>query len=193
MQIEQYPHPSLRWVAKPVREVTDEIRRIAREMVELMTASKGVGLAATQVALPIRLFVLNTKTDANPDGIEGIFVNPQITERKGLVEEEEGCLSLPGVFGKLKRAEKITVTATDLDGKPFELKLDGLNSRAVQHEVDHLQGVLFIDKLNPLAKIGIISKVKEFERTYRRGQEAGEIPSNKEFERQLAELEAKHC
>jgi peptide deformylase len=193
MQIVQYPHPALRWVSKPVREVNDAIRRIAREMLDLMYAAKGIGLAANQVALPIRLFVLNPKSDPALTEHERVFVNPQITDRKGIVEEEEGCLSLPGVFGKLKRAKIIKVTALGLDAQPFELEAEGLMSRAIQHEVDHLQGVVFTDKLNPLEKLRVIVKIREFERTFRHSQQAGEIPSNGELTKRLTELEAVHC
>jgi peptide deformylase len=170
MEIVKYPHPALRWVTKPIPQVDDEIRRIAREMLEAMYAARGIGLAATQVALPWQIFVLNIKPDDPSKAAERVFINPQILERKGLVEEEEGCLSLPGVYARVKRAERIKVAALGLDGAPFELSADGLESRAIQHEVDHLQGILFIDKLNPLAKLGVIGKIKEFERAYRRGQ-----------------------
>jgi peptide deformylase len=193
MQIVQYPHPALRWVSKPVREVNDAIRRIAREMLDLMYSAKGIGLAANQVALPIRLFVLNPKSDPALTEHERVFVNPQITDRKGIVEEEEGCLSLPGVFGKLKRAKIIKVTALGLDAQPFELEAEGLMSRAIQHEVDHLQGVVFTDKLNPLEKLRVIVKIREFERTFRHSQQAGATPSNGELTKRLTELEGVHC
>ncbi len=193
MQIVQYPHPALRWVSKPVREVTDEIRRIAREMLELMYAAKGVGLAANQVALPIRLFVINPKSDPPRPETERVFINPEITERKGLVEAEEGCLSLPGVFANLKRAQRIKVTALGLDGARFELEAEGLTARAIQHELDHLQGILFTDKLNPLEKIRIIIKIREFEKNFRRSQRAGEIPSNAALTKRLSKLESEHC
>lgn len=191
MLIVQYPHPALRWVSRPIREVNDEVRRIAREMLELMLAVKGVGLAANQVALPLQLFVLNPKPEDK--GQERVFINPRIIERKGLVEEEEGCLSLPGIYANLKRAERIKVTALSLDGAPFELEAEGLTSRAIQHEVDHLQGILFTDKLNPLEKIRIILKIREFEKSYRRSQKAGEIPPNDAIMKTLRELEAVHC
>jgi peptide deformylase len=178
MQIVYYPHPALRQVAKPVPEVNDGIRRIAREMLDLMYAAKGIGLAGPQVAVPLRLFVLNPKSDDPTRSEERVFINPQIVERKGLVEEEEGCLSVPGVYAKLKRAERVKVTAQDLNGATFELETDGLAARAIQHEVDHLQGILFIDKAGPLEKIRIIGKLKDFEREFRRKQEAGEIPPN---------------
>ena len=191
MLIVQYPHPALRWVSRPIREVNDEVRRMAREMLELMLAVKGVGLAANQVALPLQLFVLNPKPEDK--GQEHVFINPRIIERKGLVEEEEGCLSLPGIYANLKRAERIKVTALNLDGAPFELEAEGLTSRAIQHEVDHLQGILFTDKLNPLEKIRIILKIREFEKSYRRSQKAGEIPPNDALMKTLRELEAVHC
>jgi len=192
MEIVQYPHPALRWVAKPVRQVDDTIRNIAGQMLELMYRTKGVGLAANQVALPMRLFVLNPKTDPVDRSDEKVFINPQIVERKGIVEEEEGCLSLPGVYARLKRAERIKLTALGLDGNSFELEAEGLTGRAIQHEVDHLNGVLFIDKLNPLEKIRVIAKIREFERTFRRSQESGQVPSNHEIERMMGEAVAAH-
>ena len=190
MQIVHYPHPALRHVAKPVREVNEEIRRIAREMLGLMYAAKGIGLAGPQVALPIRLFVLNPKSDDPDRKEERVFINPEVVERKGLVEEEEGCLSLPGVYAKLKRAERIKVRALDPTGATFELEAEGMAARAIQHEVDHLQGILFIDKLGPLEKIRVIGKIKEFERDFRHKQEAGEIPPNQVIVRVLDEYAA---
>ena len=193
MHIVQYPHPALRWVSKPVREVTDEIRRFAREMLDLMYAAKGIGLAGNQVALPIQMFVLNPKSDAALTDHERVFINPKIVERKGIVQEEEGCLSLPGIFGKPKRAERIKIAALGLDGQPFDMDAEGLAARAIQHEVDHLQGILFTDKMNPLEKLRIIIKIREFEITFRRGQKAGETPSNEELSQRLRDLETAHC
>ena len=193
MEIVRYPHPALRWVSKPIREVNDEIRQIAHEMLGLMYGAKGIGLAANQVALPIQLFVLNPKSDPAHKDEERVFVNPKIVERKGLVQEEEGCLSLPALFGRLKRAEWIKVVATALDGSLFELQAEGLTARAIQHEVDHLQGILFTDKLNPLEKIRVIAKIREFEKEYRRRQKAGEIPPNEEILKTLGQLETAHC
>jgi peptide deformylase len=193
LEIVQYPHPALRWVSKPVREVNDEIRRIAREMLDLMYAAKGIGLAANQVALPFQLFVLNPRSKSNEADGERVFINPRIMERKGIVQEEEGCLSLPGIFGTLKRAERIKIAAIDLDGKPFELEAEGLASRAIQHEVDHLHGILFTDKLNPLEKIRVIIKIREMEKNFRRSQKAGEILPNEELNKALGQLEAAHC
>jgi peptide deformylase len=194
MEIVRYPHPALRWVSKPVREVNDEIRRIAAEMLERMYAAKGIGLAANQVALPLRMFVLNATKAEPPDRAhERVFINPQIVERKGLVEAEEGCLSLPEVFATLKRAERIKVTALGLDGSPFELEAEGLTARAIQHESDHLSGILFTDKLNPLEKIRIIGKIREMERDFRHSQEAGKTPTNDAIKHALSELEGIHC
>jgi peptide deformylase len=193
LQIVKYPHPALRWVSKPVRDVNSEIRDIARQMLELMHEAKGVGLAANQVALPFQLFVLSVKSDEGQAGQDVVFVNPQITDRRGLVQEEEGCLSLPGIFAKLKRAEWIKVAATGLDGKAFEMEAEGLTARAVQHEVDHLRGILFTDKLNPLEKIRIITKIREMEKNFRRSQKAGEIQPNEELAKALGQLEAVHC
>jgi peptide deformylase len=193
LSIVRYPHPALRWVSKPVREVNDEIRRMAREMLDLMYEAKGIGLAANQVALPFQLFVLNPKSGAGDTTEERAFINPRITERKGIVQEEEGCLSLPGVFGTLKRAESIRISALGTDGKPFELEAEGLTARAIQHEVDHLHGILFTDKLNPLEKIRIITKIREMEKEFRRSQKAGEIQPNEALHKELGQLEMAHC
>lgn len=185
MDIVRYPHPALRRVAKPVREVNDDIRRIAREMLDLMYANKGIGLAATQIALPIQLFVMNALSDPAATHEERVFINPRITERSGVVEKEEGCLSLPGLYAVVKRAERIRVTALGLDGQPFELEVSDMPSRIIQHETDHLHGIVFIDKLNPLVKLGVVVRIKEFERAFRRQQRDGTLPATVALEQAM--------
>src|SRR5437016_5349208 len=151
MEILPYPHPALRWKSKPIQEINDDLRRIVAEMFDLMYAAEGIGLAANQVGLPYRLFVLNLTGKKEETDQEHVFINPEIVKRKGTQEAEEGCLSFPKLYGQVRRAGEIIVEAFDLDGQGFELSIDDLASRAIQHESDHLDGVLFTDKLSEAA------------------------------------------
>lgn len=190
MRIIHYPHPTLRHVSKPLRTVDAELRRNVAEMLDLMYQADGIGLAANQVDLPYRLFVLNTTGDATQKEQELVFINPVITARKGMAEAEEGCLSLPGLYADVKRPEKITVSAYNLSGQEMRLELDGLPARAVQHEVDHLDGVLFIDRLSPTQQMAIRELVEEFEIRYAGARERREIPTDQDIASRLAELES---
>jgi len=152
MQILHYPHPALRRKSTPVTRIDQELRDAVREMFELMYASEGIGLAANQVGLPFRLFILNLTADPNEKDQEHVFINPEILKRKGTQEAEEGCLSFPKLYHPVKRFGQITVEAFDLDGNGFELTVDDLGSRAIQHETDHLDGVLFIDRLTDVGQ-----------------------------------------
>lgn len=189
MQIVQYPHPTLRHLSKPLRRVDAELHRMVREMFELMYQAKGVGLAANQVDLPYRLFVINLEADPAKRDLEYVFINPVITNRKGSAEAEEGCLSLPGLYGDVRRPEKVTLNAYNLAGKELTLELDGLFARAAQHEIDHLDGVLFIDRLSPTGTIAAKPAVEDFEASFVGRQSRGEIPSNTAIAARLAELE----
>jgi peptide deformylase len=189
LQIIQYPHPTLRHVSKPLRRVDAELHAIVREMFALMYAAKGVGLAANQVDLPYRLFVINLQSDpAVPEG-EFVFLNPVLNNRKGNAEAEEGCLSLPGLYGDVKRSERVTLNAYNLAGEEVTLDLDGLFARAVQHEIDHLDGILFIDRLSETGKMAIQDELDDFEMQFEGQFERGEIPNEETIARRLAELE----
>lgn len=190
MRIIHYPHPTLRHVSKPLRTVDAELRRNVAEMLDLMYQADGIGLAANQVDLPYRLFVLNTTGDATQKEQELVFINPVITARKGMAEAEEGCLSLPGLYADVKRPEKITVSAYNLSGQEMRLELDGLPARAVQHEVDHLDGVLFIDRLSPTQQMAIRELVDEFEIRFAGARERREVPTDQDIASRLAELES---
>ncbi len=158
-------------------------------MFELMYAAKGVGLAANQVDLPYRLFIINLESDpAAPEG-EFAFLNPVLTNRKGNAEAEEGCLSLPGLYGDVKRSERVTLNAYNLAGEEVTMDLDGLFARAVQHEIDHLDGILFIDRLSETGKMAIQEALDEFETQFEGQFERGEIPNEAAIARRLAELE----
>ena len=188
MQIVHYPHPTLRHLSKPLKRVDKELHGMVREMFELMYAAKGVGLAANQVDLPYRLFIINLEADPEA-GEELVFLNPVLTSRKGNAEAEEGCLSLPGLYADVKRPERIVLNAYDLAGQEINMELDGLFARVVQHEIDHLDGVLFIDRLSPTAEMAVKETLLEFEAQFAGHRERREIPDDETIARRLAELE----
>ena len=146
-----YPDPRLREKGKRVQAVTAEVKKLVDDMAETMYAAPGVGLAATQIGEAVQLFVVDTAEEGAPSDFR-VFINPEILERTGEITWSEGCLSFPGVNEEIDRAEKIRVRAQDRDGKTFELEAEGLLAVAIQHEYDHLQGVLMIDHMGPLKK-----------------------------------------
>jgi peptide deformylase len=150
-EILEYPDPRLREVAKPVEKVDESIRQLADDMAETMYAAPGVGLAATQIGVNLRVFVIDIASEDEPSDLR-VFINPEILEADGTQTWNEGCLSFPGVSEEIKRAEHVRVRALGVDGKPFELEATGLLAVAIQHENDHLNGVLMIDKLNALKR-----------------------------------------
>jgi peptide deformylase len=159
----EYPDPRLRQTAEPVRVVDDAVRRFADELLQTMYASKGVGLAATQVDVHKRILVLDV-SEAHND--PRLFINPEIVSAEGLAPAEEGCLSVPGIYDKVKRAARIRVRALGADGQPFELDAEGLLAVCIQHEMDHLEGKLFVDYLSEL-KRQLIRKRLQKERRQR--------------------------
>jgi len=159
LQIVHYPHPSLREKAHPVDVVDDQVRAVATRMLQLMHEADGVGLAAPQVALSWRLFVTNAR-EADPH--DRVYINPRLKlSDDPLISQEEGCLSLPGVLVQVRRPSLIMIEATDLNGKPFELTFDSLAARICQHENDHLDGVLIIDRMSPLDRLATRKILKE--------------------------------
>jgi peptide deformylase len=190
MRIVHYPHPALRHPARPVSAVTKQLNIQIGDMMEAMYEAKGLGLAAPQVALPYQLLVMNVSGDPNKKELEEVFLNPVIVERKGSVEDEEGCLSFPGLYQKVRRAKTIKIQAYNARGQLIEKVVQDLEARAWQHEIDHLNGVLFIDKMGVLAKLSARGSVKQFEREFRQAQERGQIPPDVELEKFLAALEA---
>jgi peptide deformylase len=151
LEILKYPDPRLREVAKPVPAVTDEIKRLVDDMAETMYAAPGCGLAATQLGIAHRIFVIDVASENEPSDLR-VFINPEILQLEGTQTWTEGCLSFPGVTEEIKRANQVRVRALNRDGVPFELEADGLLAVAIQHETDHLNGVLMIDKLSALKK-----------------------------------------
>jgi len=146
-----YPDERLREKGERIEVVTDEVRALIDDMAETMYAAPGVGLAATQIGEAVQLFVVDTAEEGAPSDFR-VFINPEILEREGELTWSEGCLSFPGVNEEIERAAKVRVRALDRDGKPFELEAEGLLAVAIQHEFDHLQGVLMIDHMGPLKK-----------------------------------------
>ena len=187
MKIVNYPHPSLRHKAVPVPAIDKKVQAFVQEMLELMYEGKGLGLAAPQVGLPYQVFVMNLNHE-NREG-QRVYINPLIVERKGSVEGEEGCLSFPGLYAKVRRAKTVRCQAYDIKGELVDQTVSDLEARVWQHEVDHLHGELFIDKVGSITKMSIRSSLKTFERDYRRAQERGEIPAEVEIEKLLAALE----
>src|SRR5947208_2217282 len=191
-KIVHYPHPALRHKSLPVMAIDKELHLQIGEMKELMYLAKGLGLAAPQVALPFQLLVMNVTGDPKKPECEEVFLNPQIVEKKGVMDDEEGCLSFPGLYQDVRRAQSIKIRAYNLKGELVEKIISDLEARAWQHEIDHLNGVLFIDMMGPLAKIAARSSVKNFEKAFRDAQAKGEIPPNVEIEKLLAAIEAQH-
>ena len=161
LPILRYPDPRLHKVAKPVTVVDDEIRKLARNMVETMYAAPGVGLAATQVDVHKQLILIDLSETRDQ---LLVLINPQILESRGKSDCEEGCLSVPGIFEKIARAEWVKVRALDLDGKSFTTQATGLLSVCIQHEMDHLKGKIFIEYLSRLKQTRILSKLKKQQR-----------------------------
>jgi len=188
MQIVPYPHPALRWKSRDVTRIDDTLRAVVSRMFDLMYESKGIGLAANQVGLPLRLFVVNVSGDPEKKDEEVVFINPVIRNRSGSAVGEEGCLSLPGLYADVSRPETIVVEAFDLDGQPFRVKIDDLPARVIQHENDHLDGVLFIDRIEETDLAQFVTKLNEFSSSFRKQQSAGETPSDEEIERLLKQM-----
>ncbi len=146
-----YPNERLREKGKRIAMINDEVKQLVDDMAETMYAAPGVGLAATQIGEAVQLFVVDTADDGAPSDFR-VFINPEILEREGEITWSEGCLSFPGVNEEIDRAAKVRVRAQDREGKTFELTAEGLLAVAIQHEYDHLQGVLMIDHMGPLKK-----------------------------------------
>jgi peptide deformylase len=146
-----YPDKRLRMKGEPIAKVTPAIRELVDDMAETMYAAPGVGLAATQIGVPYQLFVVDVAAEDEPSDLR-VFINPEILERHDSIAWSEGCLSFPGVTEEIERAARVKVRAQDREGRWFELEAEGLLAVAVQHEYDHLQGVLMIDHLGVLKK-----------------------------------------
>ncbi len=188
LKIVTYPHPALRFESVPVRQIDAALRAQVRQMFDLMYESRGIGLAANQVAVPYRFFVLNITADSDQKDHEQVFLNPEIVKRHSSYTAEEGCLSLPGLYAPVPRAKRIRVRYYDLDGNERTIDAEELHSRAIQHETDHLLGKLFIDYLTPDALKAATAKLREIETTYRSAQAEGSFPADDEIARVLQDV-----
>jgi peptide deformylase len=189
LKIVNYPHPALRHKAVPIKGIDDRVRHLAAGMLDLMYEAKGLGLAAPQVGMPYQMFVCTLMGDKDVKEMEYVLLNPVIVERRGTMEGEEGCLSFPGMYRKVRRARTVKAQAYNLDGRILDIEVSDLASRIVQHETDHLDGTLFIDKLGPIGQLSSRGDLAAFEQEYRRAQRRGEIPADADIERVLTELE----
>jgi peptide deformylase len=158
LDVLSFPDERLRTVAKPVEEVNDDIKQVVSDMFETMKDENGIGLAATQVDRHVQVVVMNVAEDQVEPRV---FINPEIIKKDGSTISEEGCLSVPGNYAKVERAEEITVKALNENGEAFELEADGLLAICIQHELDHLKGKLFIDYLSPLKRQRIRKKLEK--------------------------------
>lgn len=169
LEILEYPDPRLRTVAEPVGVVDEPIRQLAADLLETMYAAPGIGLAATQVNVHKRVLVVDISEDQNEPVV---LINPEIKLADGIETHEEGCLSVPGVYEEVKRAERIEIQALNLEGQVFHMEADGLLAVCIQHEMDHLEGKLFVDYLSELKRQRIRKKL-----TKSRKREAQEMPA----------------
>ena len=161
LEIRIYGDPVLRKKCAPVEAIDDELRQLAENMQETMYEAEGIGLAAPQVGVPVRLFVYDVR---DPDIAPGVLVNPDIVESSGKSKEEQGCLSIPGLSEIVERKASILVRGLGLDGELVEIRAEGLLSRCIQHEADHLDGVLFLDRVSPLKRKMLLAKWRKQER-----------------------------
>ena len=161
LPIVKYGQPILRQKGARVERVTPDIRRLVDDMFETMDAAEGVGLAANQIGQALRIAVVDA------DGERFAMINPMIVEASGKASEEEGCLSIPEVYAEVTRPERVVLEATGRDGVRYRLEAEGLKARAIQHEIDHLDGILFLDRLSPMKRRLLVAK-------YRREHQEGE-------------------
>lgn len=156
-----YPDPRLRTIAKPVVTFDADLRELVTDMTETLYAAPGIGLAATQIDVHLRVIIIDISPDQND---LHVFVNPQLTDLQGETENEEGCLSVPGIYDNVQRSEKVSVSAMDTKGKSFELDADEMLAVCIQHEIDHLDGKVFVDYLSPLKQQRIGKKMQKRQR-----------------------------
>jgi len=158
LRILEYPDPRLKKVASPVTAFTPELQKLVRDMAETMYAAPGVGLAATQVDVHKRLIIIDISEDRSD---LKVFINPEIVAAEGVAQHEEGCLSVPGYYDKVARAERITVRAQNERGEYFELAADGVLAVCIQHEMDHLLGKVFVEYLSPLKRARLAARLRK--------------------------------
>lgn len=192
LEVLKYPDPRLRHKALPVEKVTDELRTLADNMLETMYAENGIGLAAIQVGVEHRLLVIDIRPMKDSERYDDsqltelekkvqmpiVIFNPQIISKDGKTTFEEGCLSVPGYYETVSRAKHIEVVGLDRDNNKMELNIDGLLAICMQHEIDHLDGKVFLDRLSPIKSARIRNKIKKYGYSKKRGDSEGESDAN---------------
>jgi peptide deformylase len=161
LKILHYPDPRLRQIARAVEHVDDRVRRLVDDMAETMYQAPGIGLAAIQVESALRVVVIDISEQRNA---LRVFINPEIIQRDGVQVMEEGCLSVPGIYDEVERAQHVRVRALDREARPFEMEAEGLLAVCIQHEIDHLDGKVFVDYLSRLKQSRIRKKLEKQER-----------------------------
>ncbi|MFO0901886.1 MAG: peptide deformylase [Pirellulales bacterium] len=192
MKIIPFPHPTLRRPSKPLRRVDAELKRIVAEMFDLMYSAKGIGLAANQVDIPLRFFIINLEAEQGK-GEELVFLNPVLSKPKGTESAEEGCLSLPGMYGPVTRPKQIHVNAYNLAGEEISATLTGLFARCVQHEFDHLEGILFPDRMSDTVRAGFRGALDELHVDFDSRRAVGEYGDDAAIAQRWLEWEARYA
>ncbi len=192
LKIITFPHPGLRYVAKPIKRVDALLKQIAVRMIELMYAHRGVGLAATQVNLPVRMFVWDPTGDPE-SGKATVFLNPTISRPRSNEESEEGCLSLPGVNANVVRSKTIHMNAYDMNGKEIDQDYSGFEARILQHETDHLDGLMFLDRLSPAQLREVEEPLYILQTDYESRLRLNQLPSQDEILLELQAWERRYC
>ena len=176
MKILKYPHPALRVEARPITGIDKDVQAAAEQMKELMYKHEGLGLAAPQVGLGVQMLVMNFEGDHEKPEMEYVAINPVIVESKGVVNDREGCLSFPGLYQNIRRAKTVKVQAYNLKGELYEMTCSELPARVWQHEIDHLKGVLFIDKMGPLGRMNSKRDLEKFIDDFEKDKKKGDLP-----------------
>jgi len=180
MKIVNYPHPALRAKCKPLAALDESVRTAAAEMLELMYRYEGLGLAAPQVTLDYQMIVMNFGGDSNEKENELVAINPVIVESKGHFKDREGCLSFPNLYQDIRRSKTVKVQFYKLDGTLNEMTCSDLAARLWQHEIDHLHGTLFIDKMGPLARMNSKRDIEDFIEDFNKDLKKGTWPPGTE-------------
>ena len=192
MKVLKYPHPILKYKCKPLQKINQEIRDIVAEMFETMYAAAGVGLAANQVGLPFQLFVMNATGNKEIKEEEYVFINPIILKKNGNALDNEGCLSFPDIHADVVRSELIEIESISLFGEVQQFKWKNRSARIVQHELDHLNGVCFVDHLPATAKLEIRSELDDLYTVFEGNQRLGFVSAETSMQ-ELKEYERKFC
>lgn len=192
LSIITFPHPTLRYEVKPLKRVDSRLGEIVRRMFDLMYEHRGVGLAATQVNLPLRLFVMNPSGQEG-EGAETVMINPILSRPRGSEVAEEGCLSLPNVHGDVPRAATIRVNAYSLDGREIDQDFTGYEARIIQHETDHLNGRLFVDRLKDRDAAQVEEELESLSIEFRSRQRTGALADDLALLAELTQWEQAYC